>query len=95
LLVLVGVGRISRKGIGRWIWLKYYLHMYENGNIVSFDIVLRMGKGKKGELWDGEFKTYCKHFCKFHNVPPVKQKNDKIKKKKERKEIHDQQRNVL
>jgi hypothetical protein len=67
--------------------------MYENENMVSFETVLRMGKGKKGELWDGKFKTYCNHFCKCHSVHPVKQKHDK--KNKERKEIQDQQRNVL
>jgi hypothetical protein len=54
--------------------------MYEKENMVSFETVLRMGKGKKGELWDGKFKTYCNHFCKCHSVHPVKQKHDKIKK---------------
>jgi hypothetical protein len=30
--------------------LKYYILMYEKENMVSFETVLRMGKGKKGEL---------------------------------------------
>jgi hypothetical protein len=38
------------------------------------EVFLKMGgrmiKENDGE---GEFKTYCKHFFKYHYVPPVKQ----------------------
>jgi hypothetical protein len=31
------------------------------------------GRGLKENDGGHEFKIYCKHFCKYQNVPPVEQ----------------------
>jgi hypothetical protein len=39
--------------------------MYENGKMRSVETILRMIEGVHLT------KIYCKHLCKYHNVPPV------------------------
>jgi hypothetical protein len=41
-LVPVGKGRIQGKGVGWWIWLKYYVLMYENRKMRSVEAILRI-----------------------------------------------------
>jgi hypothetical protein len=39
------------KGLGGWIWCKYYAHMYENIKMISVETIPGMGeKRDKGEL---------------------------------------------
>jgi hypothetical protein len=44
----VGGGRMWEKGIGKWIWSKYYVHMYVNGKNVEIIRAIR-GERNKGE----------------------------------------------
>jgi hypothetical protein len=44
----------------------------------SVETILRRGEGRQRNIT----KTYCKHFCKCHNVPPGQQQyNNKNKVK--------------
>jgi hypothetical protein len=48
--------------------------MYENGTLQPAEAILRRaGEGIKENDGGGEFKIYCKHFYKCHNVAPVQQ----------------------
>jgi hypothetical protein len=45
----VGGGRIKEKGLGGWIWWKYYVHMCINGKIILVETIPEIGWGEKGE----------------------------------------------
>jgi hypothetical protein len=52
--------------------LEYYVLMNENGKMRPVETVLRMGRGKRRMIEGVNLaKVYCKHFCKYHNEPPV------------------------
>jgi hypothetical protein len=56
-LVSVGRERMWWKGVGGWIWCKYCVHMYVNGEMRPIETLPGMGEGNnKGEWWKGEFK---------------------------------------
>jgi hypothetical protein len=44
-LVSVGGGRMWGKGVGGWIWCKYYVHMYVNGKMRTVESILGTGEG--------------------------------------------------
>jgi hypothetical protein len=57
------------------LW-KYYVLMYESRKMGAVETILRMGGGEeimKNDRRMNLTKIHCKHFCKWHNVPPVKQ----------------------
>jgi hypothetical protein len=45
-LVAVGGGKGWRKGVGGWIWYKYYVHVHINGKMRPVEIILGMGCGE-------------------------------------------------
>jgi hypothetical protein len=49
----------------------YFISIYGNRGMKPVEIVLRMGGGK-GRMMEGVnlTKIYCKHKCKYDNVPP-------------------------
>jgi hypothetical protein len=47
--VLVGMGRVNEKSKGGWIWLRYFLYMYEYGTLKPTEVILR-----RGMEWEGE-----------------------------------------
>jgi hypothetical protein len=50
--------------------------MYESRKMGAVETILRMGGGEeimKNDRRMNLTKIHCKHFCKWHNVPPVKQ----------------------
>jgi hypothetical protein len=42
-------GKVNREGEGRQTWLINFVYVYENGTMKSIEIVLKRGKGDKGE----------------------------------------------
>jgi hypothetical protein len=44
-----GVGGVNEKGKGGWIWLMYFLQMYEYGTLKIVKIILKRGMLEKGE----------------------------------------------
>jgi hypothetical protein len=61
--------------VGGGIWWKYYVHMYTNGKMRPAETILGIGGGGWRRMTEGvnSTMTYCKNFCKCHNVPPVQQ----------------------
>jgi hypothetical protein len=47
----VGGWKTQGKGEGGRIWWMYFVFMYENRTMKPVEIVLRGGKGNKGERW--------------------------------------------
>jgi hypothetical protein len=46
--------------------------MYETRKMRSVETILRMRVGiKKNDEGVNITNIYCKHFCKYHDVPPV------------------------
>jgi hypothetical protein len=47
--------------------------MYENRKIKPFETIPGMGGGRRMMEGMNLTMTYCKNFCKHHNIPPVQQ----------------------
>jgi hypothetical protein len=60
--------------VGEWIWWKYYVHIYVNGEIRHIETIPGIGESKikENDNGGGEFNyDVLKKFCKCHNVPSV------------------------
>jgi hypothetical protein len=45
---------------------------YQESRKMKLVEIILMGRGKKGEIEEVNLtEIYCKHICKYHNVPPV------------------------
>jgi hypothetical protein len=46
-------GRIKDKGVGEWIWWRYYYSHTKMGKLDLLKILQEWGKGDKGKWWTG------------------------------------------
>jgi hypothetical protein len=55
------------------MWWKYYILVYENGNMMPVGTIPGMGRGRIKENHGDVYLTmiYCKNFCKCHKLSPV------------------------